>query len=111
MNNDQRRDAINNAIKSARDSMNEARKLKKDCPHNIVAETNAYARCDICNGLFGWTCEKSPDSICHYSSECENGKIELINKELVDFPDDYEIKINDGNHNEICIYCGEMCHM
>ena len=80
------------------------------CPHEFRELTNKEikdkwmsegAQCLICEGGFGWRCKKSPDSVCHYSSQ--DGKVELLDGTKVDVPEGHDPKYESDDG---CIFCG-----
>lgn len=82
--------------------------LLRKCTHELVPLTKeelnsddlGFAHCDICQECFGWKCNKSPDQVCHYPCEVDEGTITLFNGE--EFP----VTIEDDPDSEICIFCG-----
>lgn len=107
MNNEQRKQAIENTVNTARTAISELRKLKDECPHNAIKTPTGSVKCDICKKYFGWDCSQSPDSVCHYGWEVEDKKIEMFDGSFVDIPNNCKIEINDGGHMYYCLFCGE----
>lgn len=87
--------------------------LREECIHQISHPTKKDMRtgdfggayCLICGYDFGWWCPASPDSVCHYHSD-ENGKVELITGESVDFPKD-EYYDPEYESSDCCLFCGD----
>ena len=79
-------------------------KLKiENCPHELVVRPWGSVSCNICKKSFGWSCPKSPDKVCHYECEIEDGEIALIDGTFT--PSSTGIQEEEGS--EYCIYCGQ----
>ena len=99
----------------------EVEKLKSSCAHVIVCDDckqhectckdtewgTGSAKCGICGAyMCGWYCQKSPDHICHYSTEVdENGKrfTVLENGERCYMPVAYDNQ--DYENDDDCLFC------
>lgn len=106
MNNEQRKQAIENTVNTARTAMSELRKLKDECPHNVVGDPEGSARCDICEQFFGWYCEESLDKTCHYFTE--DGKIEFSDGTRLDANKTPGVEWQGDQHEtyDCCLFCG-----
>jgi len=66
----------------------------------IVGES---VSCSICKKNFGWSCPKSPDKVCHYACEIEDGELALIDGTFTPPP----TGVDADEFSEYCIYCGQ----
>lgn len=75
---------------------------RKECKH-IVIQKNESAVCDICEDHFGWHCPESPDHTCHYYTNRDTGKIELLDGTVVDVPNpDHDPHYET---DDFCLFC------
>ena len=105
---DERRAAI-------KDSRAELHKLLEGCEHrfrplseeelaDLWMSTGAW--CDVCHYSFGWRCKISPDSVCHYFSVDQGGKLSpQIDGDPVTFPQG-EYGGPDSESDDWCLFCG-----
>lgn len=110
-------------IRTARRDLEE---LTKTCPHvmETVKEQSTYSttievKCKVCGTVqahdHGWTCEKSPDGICHYYTDTDRDGVRCV--VLTDGTMDHNFPRTEEGSNwewhpdyetdDMCLYCGE----